>query len=126
MGIANLQATKYLAIITEALFVGNIKGAKVFRVEQVEFCPYAPPSVLAVSQSKRTDDQYIDMYQEVIRSQSLYFSYDYDLTTNTISTASISTRTNSPTERETALGWSCTCTKLTPAGKVFSIRVVAV
>lgn len=80
MGIANLQATKYLAIITEALFVGNIKGAKVFRVEQVEFCPYAPPSVLAVSQSKRTDDQYIDMYQEIIRSKSLYFSYDYDLT----------------------------------------------
>ena len=80
LGIASLQTTKYLAIITEALFVGNIKGAKVFRVEQVDFCPYAPSSVLAVSQSKRIDDQYIALYQEIIQSKSLYFSYDYDLT----------------------------------------------
>ena len=40
------------------------------------------------------------------------------LTNNTITTASISTRTNSPTEEATALGWSCTDCRFTPTGKV--------
>jgi len=39
------------------------------------------------------------------------------LTANTISTASISTRTNSPTHRVTAVGWSCTCVTVMPIGK---------
>ena len=34
------------------------------------------------------------------------------LTASTIITASISTRTNSPTERDTALGWSWICVQL--------------
>jgi hypothetical protein len=37
------------------------------------------------------------------------------LTASTITTASISTLTNSLTELATALGWSCTCTSATPA-----------
>ena len=80
LGIANLVVTKYLILITEALFIGNIKGAKVFRVERVEYVPYAPQSVLSVSQSKHADDQYIAFYDEVVLSKSLYFSYEYDLT----------------------------------------------
>ncbi len=38
------------------------------------------------------------------------------LTASTITTASISTRTNSPTERLTASGWSCTCSISMPTG----------
>ena len=38
------------------------------------------------------------------------------LTSSTITMASISTRTNSPTERATACGWSCTCASSMPTG----------
>ena len=48
------------------------------------------------------------------------------VTASTITTASIRTRTNSPTELATALGWSCTCTKVMPAGRFFSILEKAV
>ena len=40
------------------------------------------------------------------------------LTASTITTASISTLMNSLTELDTALGWSCTCVRLMPAGKL--------
>ena len=43
------------------------------------------------------------------------------LTASTITTASISTLTNSLTESATALGWSCTCCNATPSGRLFSI-----
>ena len=46
------------------------------------------------------------------------------LTSSTITTASISTPTNSLTDVATALGWSCSCTSSMPAGKVFSMRSV--
>ena len=48
------------------------------------------------------------------------------LTASTMTTASISMRTNSLTELDTARGWSCTCTSLMPAGRPSSIRSVAV
>ena len=38
------------------------------------------------------------------------------LTASTITTASISVRTNSLTERATASGWSCTCASSMPTG----------
>ena len=47
------------------------------------------------------------------------------LTANTMATASISTLTNSLTELATDLGWSCTFTSCTPAGKVLAIDAVA-
>ena len=39
------------------------------------------------------------------------------LTASTMAIASISTFTNSLTERETACGWSCTCSRVMPAGR---------
>ena len=47
------------------------------------------------------------------------------LTASTMTTASISMRTNSLTELDTARGWSCTCTSLMPAGRPSSISAVA-
>ena len=43
------------------------------------------------------------------------------LTASTTAIASISTRTNSPTERDTAVGWSCTCSSVMPAGRLARI-----
>ena len=46
------------------------------------------------------------------------------LTASTITTASISTFTNSLTEVDTDLGWSCTFTSCTPAGRLVPMRSV--
>jgi len=47
------------------------------------------------------------------------------LTASTITTASISTLTNSPTERDTASGWSCTCSSSMPSGRSALTSVAA-
>ena len=73
LGIAKLHASKYLIVITEASFVGNLKDAKVFRVDKCSYYPYK-------LNSSATDKQYLAMYDEVICTKSLYFSYTYDLT----------------------------------------------
>jgi len=73
LGIAKLHSSKYLLLITEASFVGNLKDSEVFRVNKCSYFPYkGTPTGL--------DKQYLDMYDEVISTKSLYFSYTYDLT----------------------------------------------
>ena len=47
------------------------------------------------------------------------------LTASTTAMASISTFTNSPTERSTARGWSWTCSSVMPAGRRLRIRSIS-
>lgn len=75
LGIATLQSTKCLVVVSEASFIGTLKEAKIFRVERCDFLPYTSTSSL-----NRTDTHYITMLQEVINSKGFYFSYTYDLT----------------------------------------------
>lgn len=73
LGLAKLHTSKYLLIISEATFIGNLKDAKVFRVDKCAYFPYkGSPSA--------ADKRYLAMYDEVISTKSLYFSYSYDLT----------------------------------------------
>ena len=80
MGIVDLSASKYLILITEASFIGNIKDSKIFRVERCDFLPFVSASTLSSHIGKFVDSQYISMFAEVIDSKSFYFSYTYDLT----------------------------------------------
>lgn len=79
-GIASFLASKYLLVITEALFVGKIRDSFIYRVESVEFLPYEQPALLSQNKSKKSDDYFISLYTELIDTKTFYFSYDYDLT----------------------------------------------
>lgn len=79
-GIASFAASKYLLVISEALFIGKIRDAFIYRVEAVEFLPYEQSQQLERNSGKRSDDYFITLYTELINSKTFYFSYDYDLT----------------------------------------------
>jgi hypothetical protein len=70
LGVATFRTCNYLLLIKEASFVGSLKNSRLFRVEDVSFLPY----------SFQQDLDLVSLYQRVVLSKSLYFSYDYDLT----------------------------------------------
>ena len=76
LGVAKLHTAKYLLVITEARFVGNLKDARVYRVEKCDYLRYASRSPHADS----LDSLYLSMYSDVISQKSFYFSPTYDLT----------------------------------------------
>lgn len=73
LGIATLQTTKCLVVVSEASFIGTLKEAKIFRVERCDFLPFA-------STLSHIDTYHISLLRDTINSRSFYFSYTYDLT----------------------------------------------
>jgi len=73
LGIATLQSTKCLIVVSEASFIGTLKEAKIFRVEKCDFLPFTSPL-------SPTDTHQIALLRHIINSKSFYFSYTYDLT----------------------------------------------
>mmetsp|Transcript_7875 Transcript_7875/g.15251 ORF Transcript_7875/g.15251 Transcript_7875/m.15251 type:complete len:462 (+) Transcript_7875:1320-2705(+) len=70
LGVATMRTCNYLMLIREASFVGLLRNCRLFRIEEVTFLPY----------SLQQDQDLVELYQKVVASKSLYFSYDYDIT----------------------------------------------
>lgn len=75
LGVIEAPSTDYLALITSAIKVGNILNAEIFRVEEVKFLPYVNSNQIVGD-----DALFINMYQDFLKRNTLYFSDKYDLT----------------------------------------------
>ena len=70
LGIAQFS-NKHLVTINEAEFVGRIKDSWILLVKDIEFLSYS---------AQIDDSVHFNHFRELVKTNSLYFSYDIDLT----------------------------------------------
>jgi len=84
-GIIELYATKYLILVTGANFVSEIISKQIFHIEKVVYIPigqrFRVTQVNKISYPSE-DRTYIQMLKDQFSRKCLYYSYDYDLTSN--------------------------------------------
>jgi hypothetical protein len=83
-GIISLSTSKYLVLITEALYVGEILTKRIFQINKVIYIPISQQFTYKTTSYLRPkeDASYLDMLDNFFANKTLYFSYDYDLTSN--------------------------------------------
>jgi len=82
LGIYELLAGPYLAVVTEVSRVGAApRGQEICRIEKVAFLPVSSAAQQALNPTMRRDEhRFLSLLQEVVKSRALFFSYAADLT----------------------------------------------
>ena len=78
-GAIQLIQSKYLILITQVVYEGNILSEPIFRIESVELIPYLPNDLHLTVEQKRFNSQYLHMVATFLQSPFFYLSYTYDL-----------------------------------------------
>lgn len=77
LGIIEAHSTSYLIVIKSALFIGCIIKSEIYKVEEVLYVPM----ICKVSTEILPEDaKYINMFEDFLKRNALYFSDSYDLT----------------------------------------------
>eukprot|EP01094_Clydonella_sp_ATCC50884_P002818 TRINITY_DN12164_c0_g1_i2.p1 TRINITY_DN12164_c0_g1~~TRINITY_DN12164_c0_g1_i2.p1 ORF type:complete len:545 (+),score=179.84 TRINITY_DN12164_c0_g1_i2:310-1944(+) len=79
-GFIQLQACNYLAIVTERMFLGYVKGEAVYRVAKMNLLPYHPnPSKVLSDKKKKYEKKFVSVVESLLNDRFFYFSYSYNL-----------------------------------------------
>ena len=76
LGISRFLEASYLILISQARFIGRIKESFILQVAGIEFLPISTQG----NQNFKGDQPFIESFNELVKTDSFYFSYDYDLT----------------------------------------------
>jgi phosphatidylinositol 4-phosphatase len=78
-GLVKLQVQTYLVVVTKAEFAANIVDRYVYRATEFVFVPLSFKDS-AEDEVAISDKVYINMFQKIFTTKSLYFSPAYDIT----------------------------------------------
>lgn len=84
-GIIELCTSKYLIVITDANYVGEILGKKLLQVKKLTYIPLTAQIEINSIKSLKypsEDKTYIEMLNHFFHRKYLYFSFEYDLTSS--------------------------------------------
>ncbi|KAF5274095.1 hypothetical protein FQR65_LT04493 [Abscondita terminalis] len=79
LGTITLLAGKYLIIVTERNFVGNIAGHVIWCLVGIDLIPYNRGTLHLKPEQLDDNNTYLDMIRQVLATPYFYFSYTYDL-----------------------------------------------
>lgn len=80
MGFIQLLSGDYMLTITEREIVGSIKGKNIYRVGAFQILPLAKHLDTLTEEQKEQEQYYVSLLESHLRTNTFYFSYDYDLT----------------------------------------------
>ncbi|ORE02789.1 hypothetical protein BCV72DRAFT_43735 [Rhizopus microsporus var. microsporus] len=80
MGFIKLLAGEYLLVITERESIGSIHDKNIFRVGAFQILPLARNLDKLTEEEKSREQYYVNLLESHLRTNTFYFSYDYDLT----------------------------------------------
>lgn len=82
VGNIQLIGSKYLILVSESVYIGDISGEAIYRIEQVEIFAYRPDQLHLSEEQKFFESQYVSMVEAFFKTPGFYFSYTYDLSYN--------------------------------------------
>ncbi|KAG1141427.1 hypothetical protein G6F37_005868 [Rhizopus arrhizus] len=80
MGFIQLLSGDYMLTITEREVVGSIKGKSIYRIGAFQILPLARHLDALSEEEKAQEQYYVNLLESHLRTNTFYFSYDYDLT----------------------------------------------
>ncbi|KAI9283299.1 SacI homology domain-containing protein [Sporodiniella umbellata] len=80
MGFIQLLSGNYMLTITERELVGSIVGKNIYRIGSFQILPLAKNLDTLTEQEKEQEQYYVSLLESHLRTNTFYFSYDYDLT----------------------------------------------